>query len=300
MTDFKPLVSIISINYNEKEATLDLLSSIQKLEYKNFEVIIIDNASREDPSADISRLFPEVKIIMSDENLGFAGGNNLGIKEAKGEYLFFVNNDAVLSSDCISPLLETFQKHKDAGAVSPKFHYYNQPNIIEYAGYSSINSITGRNSTIGANEIDHGQYDQEGVTNYTHGGGMMVPKNIIELVGPMPEDYFLYYEEFDWCEKMKSAGYQIYYQPKALVRHKVSVSVGKNSTVKTYYLNRNRIYFMKRNKSTLSYITFMIFLILFTIPKNIIQFLVKNEKENLSAFRQAILWNFGVKSIPKL
>ena len=296
----RPLVSIISINYNEKEATMDLLSSIRELNYEPVEVIIIDNASRIDPTEDITTNFPEVKLIKSDENLGFAGGNNLGIEQAKGEYLLFVNNDAVLSPDAIEPLLKTFEEFPDAGAVSPKFHYYNQPNIIEYAGYSPISSITGRNITIGANEEDNGQYNQEGVTHYTHGGGMMVPKKVVDEVGVMPEEYFLYYEEFDWCERMKDAGYKIYYQPKALVRHKVSVSVGKNSTVKTYYLNRNRIYFMRRNKSMASYLIFMVFLLLFTIPKNTLLLTFKREWKNLSAFWKAVLWNFGLKSSPKL
>ena len=127
---------------------------------------------------------------------------------------------------------------------------------------------------------------------------MMVPMEVIKEVGVMPEEYFLYYEEFDWCEKMKRSGYKIYYQPKSLVRHKVSVSVGKNSKIKTYYLTRNRIYFMRKNKNSVSYITFLFFLFFFTIPKNVILFILKNEKENLSAFWKAITWNFGFKKVP--
>lgn len=295
----EPLVSIISINYNSTEQTKDLLQSLRKVNYRPLEIICVDNGS---PNRDIEEIvddFPEVRFIMNPENLGFAGGNNLAIKEARGEYLFFVNNDAELTPDCIPPLIDTFRRHPDAGAISPKFHYHNQPGVIEYAGYSPISALTGRNETIGANEQDTGQYDRLSTTHYTHGGGMMVPKKIVDEVGPMPEDYFLYYEEFDWCEKIKKAGYKIYYQPQALVKHKVSASIGQNSTLKTYYMTRNRILFMRRNKTRLSYSVFLAFLVCFTVPKNVLKFIIKGERQHLSVFWKAITWNFGVKKIPQ-
>lgn len=295
----EPLISVISINYNSAPQTKELLDSLRKVKHKNLEVIIIDNASANREIEKLVGEYPEVNFIMSPVNTGFAGGNNLAIKEAKGEYLFFVNNDAELTSDCIAPLLATFDKHPDAGAISPKFHYFSQPGIIEYAGYSPISPFTGRNTTIGANEKDQGQYDQLTTTNYTHGGAMIVPKRVIDDVGPMPEEYFLYYEEFDWCEKMKRAGYKIYYQPQALVKHKVSASIGQDSTLKTYYLTRNRILFMRKNKNRLSYFTFLTFLFCFTVPKNVLAFTVKRQYKHLSAFWKGVTWNFGFKKVPQ-
>ena len=295
----EPLVSIISINYNSAEQTRELLESLKNVNYDNLEIIIVDNASANREIEQLVKDYPQVKFIMSPENLGFAGGNNLAIEEARGEYLFFVNNDAELTPDCIPPLLQTFKDCPDAGAISPKFHYHSKPGIIEYAGYSAISPFTGRNTTIGANERDQGQYDELSMTNYTHGGGMMVPKYVVDKVGPMPEDYFLYYEEFDWCEMMKRAGYKIYYQPKALVRHKVSASIGQDSTLKTYYLTRNRILFMRRNKNILSYFTFLTFLFCFTVPKNVLLFTIKRKYHHLSVFLKAVTWNFGFKKIPQ-
>ncbi|UII30980.1 glycosyltransferase family 2 protein [Fulvivirga ulvae] len=295
----EPLVSIVSINYNSTVQTKELLESLRKVDYKNLEIIIVDNGSANRDIETIVDEFPEANFIMNPDNLGFAGGNNVAIKEARGEYVFFVNNDAELTPDCIQPLLETFRQFNDAGAVSPKFHYFSKPGVIEYAGYSPISAITGRNDTIGANEKDQGQYDQVSVTHYTHGGGMMVPKKVIDEVGPMPEEYFLYYEEFDWCEMMKKAGYKIYYQPKALVCHKVSASIGQDSTLKTYYLTRNRILFMRRNKNSISYAIFLTFLMFFTIPKNVLSFISKGKYQHLSVFWKAITWNFGVKKVPQ-
>lgn len=295
----EPLVSIISINYNSAPQTKELLDSLKNVNYKNLEVLIVDNASANREIEELIPAYPEVKFIMSDQNYGFAGGNNLAIGKAKGDYLFFVNNDAELTPDCIPPLLHTFRKYPDAGAVSPKFHYHSKPGIIEYAGYSAISPFTGRNTTIGANETDNGQYDEVSTTNYTHGGGMMVPKEVVDKVGMMPEDYFLYYEEFDWCERMKRAGYRIYYQPLALVRHKVSASIGQDSTLKTYYLTRNRILFMRRNKNALSYMTFLTFLFCFTVPKNVLLFTVRKQYKHLSAFWKGVTWNFGFKKVPQ-
>lgn len=286
-----PLVSIVTINYNTCDVTCELLASIGKNSYPNMEVIVVDNASTEDPTAALLATYPAVKVIRSATNKGFAGGNNLGIVAATGDYIFLVNNDTEFTDGLIEGLLEVFNAHPDAGMVSPKFHYFFHKGIIEYAGYQSVDVFTGRNSMIGCKEPDQGQYDQLSATNYAHGGGMMTKAAVLKEVGLMPEVYFLYYEEFDWCEQFKRKGYKIYYQYKSLIYHKESMSTGKNSPLKTYYLTRNRILFMRRNVALPNRIIFLLYLALFTIPKNTLQFLLKREREHLSAFWKGIMWN---------
>ncbi|SHN44358.1 glycosyltransferase family 2 protein [Chitinophaga sp. CF418] len=286
-----PLVSIVTINYNTSSVTCELLVSISRNSYRNVEVIVVDNASVEDPTAALLAAYPAVKVIRSATNKGFAGGNNLGIREATGDYIFLVNNDTEFTDGLIEGLLEVFYAHPDAGMVSPKFHYFFHKGIIEYAGYQSVDVFTGRNSMIGCKEPDQGQYDQISATNYAHGGGMMTKASVLKEVGLMPEVYFLYYEEFDWCEQFKRKGYKIYYQYKSLIYHKESMSTGKNSPLKTYYLTRNRILFMRRNVALPNRIIFLLYLTLFTIPKNTLQFLLNKEKEHLRAFWKGIMWN---------
>ncbi|MCF6407547.1 glycosyltransferase family 2 protein [Chitinophaga filiformis] len=286
-----PLVSIVTVNYNTSSVTCELLASISKNSYRNVEVIVVDNASVEDPTAALLAAYPAVKVIRSATNRGFAGGNNLGIREATGEYVFLVNNDTEFTDGLIEGLLEVFHAHPDAGMVSPKFHYFFDKGIIEYAGYQSVDVFTGRNSMIGCKEPDQGQYDQISATNYAHGGGMMTKTSMLQEVGLMPEVYFLYYEEFDWCEQFKRKGYKIYYQYKSLIYHKESMTTGKNSPLKTYYLTRNRILFMRRNVALPNRIIFLLYLTLFTIPKNTLQFLLNKEKEHLRAFWKGIMWN---------
>jgi len=300
MENRKPLISIITINYNNAEITADFLESVSCLEYDNIEVIVVDNASKENPTEKLITVYPQVKIILSKKNLGFAGGNNLGIKEAKGDYLFFVNNDTVLTKDIFKGLLEIFEKYPDAGVVSPKFHYYDSPGTIEFAGYNKVNNFTARNSMVGCKMQDNGQFDEIKATNYAHGGGMMVPRKVVDEVGLMPELYFLYYEEFDWCEQIKRKGYKVYYQYKSLIYHKESMSVGKKSTLKTFYLNRNRILFMRRNVKGLPFLGFIFYYTFFTIPKNTFTYLYNREPEHLKAFWKGYLWNLSNYNIKKL
>ena len=135
-------------------------------------------------------------MIVSKNNLGFAGGNNLGINQAKGKYLFFVNNDTIFTNGLIENLLKRFASPK-VGAVGPKIHYFDHPGTIQFAGFTPVNPITGRNQTIGENEMDRGQYDRAKVVPYIHGAAMMLSREVIDQIGGMPEDYFLYYEELD-------------------------------------------------------------------------------------------------------
>ncbi|WP_422858843.1 glycosyltransferase family 2 protein [Flagellimonas sp. S174] len=292
----EPLVSIITINYNESDVTLDLLESARNLTYPNYEIIVVDNASPNDNPDIIKEKYPEIRLIKSPENLGFAGGNNLGVKEAKGEYLLFINNDTIVPPDFIQPLVETLQSDEKIGMVSPKIKFHWDPTLIQYAGYTPMNKWTIRNNSIGYHQKDNGDFDEPKETQSIHGAAMMVPKKVVDEVGMMTEIYFLYYEEHDWAEMVKRAGYKIYYQPKTHILHKESVSTGKFSPLKTYYISRNRILFARRNFKPLSLGVSLLFQCLVSIPKNTLQFLIKREFAHLNAFWRAITWNLRNKA----
>ncbi|HEY8389174.1 MAG TPA: glycosyltransferase family 2 protein [Parasegetibacter sp.] len=291
-----PLISVVTLTWNTTEVTCDFLKSLNEHgTYPNMEVIVVDNGSKEDPTPVFKSIYPDVKVILNGKNLGFTGGNNVGIKAATGDYLFIVNNDTEFTPGLLEGLLEVFEKYPDAGIVSPKFHYFFHKGTIEYAGYNTVNIFTGRNGMVGCQEQDNGQYDELKVTNYAHGGGMMVPRKIIEEVGGLPEEFFIYYEEFDWCEQIKRKGYKVYYQPKSLIYHKESMTTGKASPFKTFYHTRNRILFMRRNVSFPNFFIFLAYFTVFTIPKNTLSFLVKGNKQHLRSFWKGILWHFNKK-----
>jgi len=295
-----PLVSIITVNYNSTEVTAELLRSIKKVNYPSLEVIVVDNASREDPTQRLREVDPDVKVMVSATNRGFSGGNNLGMRAAGGAYFFLVNNDTEFTPGLIEGLLDVFRQHEDAGMACPKFHFYYHPAIIEYAGYNRLNVLKGSCTMIGNKEKDEGQYDVERSTPFAHGGAMMVPAKVVQEVGEMPECYFLYYEELDWSEQIRRKGYSIYYQPRALIYHKESVSVGKKSLVKTFYHTRNRILFMRRNVGPAALAVFTLYFMFFSIPKNSVQFLARGEGKHFKAFWRGIFWNLAHYRIKNL
>jgi GT2 family glycosyltransferase len=285
-----PLVTIVTINYNQVEVTCALLESLRKLTYPAVEVIVVDNHSKEDPTPVIGKRYPEVTLIVSGENLGFAGGNNLGIQASNGKYLLFLNNDTEVDSGFLEPLVQFFETNPQAGAASSKLVYYNSGETIQYAGSTRINPFTGRSKRIGFLEKDHGQFSTK-ETELAHGAAMIVPRNVIDKVGMMPEFFFLYYEEVDWCESIKKAGYKIYIIPESKVYHKESMSIGKGSTLKTYYMTRNRLLFMRRNTAGFTKMAGILFFLLFSVPKNVLMFVAKNEMQHAKAFLKGLLWN---------
>ncbi len=289
-----PLISVIAINYNTPAVTCDFLRSIREQNtYSSTEVILVDNGSVVDASALFHEAYPGLHYIPTGKNLGFSGGNNVGMRAAKGDYFFLVNNDTEFTPGLLEGLLEVFRQYPDAGMASPKFHYFFEKGTIEYAGYHAVNMFTGRNGMIGIREKDMGQYDTLQVTHYAHGGGMMVPRRVIEEVGMLYEPFFLYYEELDWSEQVKKKGYKIYYQPASLIYHKESMSTGKASPLKIFYLTRNRILFMRRNAPLPVFLVFVTYFLFFTVPKNTLMYLIRGQKEFLRVFYKGILWHFN-------
>jgi len=252
-------LSIITINYNGLKDTCELIDTLP-LEDKSIEVIVVDNASTQDEATVIEQRYPQVKVVRSKENLGFAGGNNLGIKAAQGKFLFFLNNDTVLkpqTSD-LRPLITCLESSSIIGMVCPKIKFSWGSQLIQFAGYTPLSPITMRNKAIGCGETDQGQYDTAHFTPYAHGAAMMVKKEVIEKAGLMPECYFLYYEELDWSMMIRRSGYKIWYEPACTVFHKESQATGQNSPLRTYYITRNRLLFTQRNQQGMAkYISYL-------------------------------------------
>lgn len=266
-------LSIITINYNGLKDTCELLESLP-LDDESIEVIVVDNASKKDEALDIEQRYPQVKVIRSQKNFGFAGGNNIGIKAARGKYLFFINNDTILkqpTSD-IQYLINRLESSPKVGMVCPKIRFAWGENPIQFAGYTPLSRITLRNKTIGCGEPDQGQYDVAHTTPYAHGAAMIVKREVIEKVGMMPECYFLYYEELDWSMMFRREGYDIWYEPAFTIYHKESQSTGQSSPLKAYYMTRNRLLFAKRNVCFPQKILTSLYLIGIVALKDIIKY----------------------------
>lgn len=288
----EPLISIIALNWNQLEVTCQFLESTRLFTYKNYEILIIDNGSKEDPTAYINaQQYPNTRVLRSEVNLGFTGGNNWGMREAKGEYYFIVNNDTEVTDNLLEALLEPFFMDEKIGVSGPKIRYFEPRDMLQYVGFGPINPYTGRTFAVGYQESDHGQYDVGSYTHGAHGGAMMVKKEVVDKVGMFPEKFFIYYEEWDWCLRILRAGYKIYYTPKGLIYHKESVTMGKESAIKAYYHTRNRIMLMRRNVDMMHFIVFLLFFCFLTAPKFIFNYIRKGQWQHLKSFFKAIGWN---------
>jgi len=287
------LLSVITVNYQQATHTVDFLRSVARhAGEENMEVIVVDNGATDDNCDYFRKVFPSIVYIHSKENLGFAGGNNLGIQHAKGDYLLFLNNDTEITKGFVQALREELDRNPAIGLLSPLILYDEERQKIQYAGYTPMNYFTGRNQGIGSMEDDRGQYDHVTTeTGYCHGAAMICRRKDLERVGLMPEHFFLYYEELDWCEMFKRAGLKIGFTGKAKIYHKESMSVGKESPIKTYFMVRNRWLFIRRNAKPLQTCIFSCYYLIVAIPVLIVKYLLKGKLKLVSAALRGVWWN---------
>ncbi|RNL52571.1 glycosyltransferase family 2 protein [Pedobacter jejuensis] len=286
-------VSIITVNFNQHQVNLDFLNSLKQNPSKHdLEVVFVDNGSREEFEQEYKLIYPELIYVRSNHNLGFAGGNNLGIEKATGDYLLLLNNDTEITSSTIDVLVNEMESNAQIGLISPLILYYDEPDTIQYAGFTEMNYLTCRNSGIGSMQQNKGQFDNDSrITGYCHGAAMMCRRTDLDHVGLMADEFFLYYEELDWCERFKKAGLQIWFTGKTKIYHKESMSVGKESAIKTYFMTRNRMLFIKKNTSIINTILFSLYYIFIACSKQIITYLLKNRLDLVKWTFKGVSWN---------
>jgi len=287
-----PLVSIVTGTYNQPEVTLAFLDSIKKITYPSYELIVYDNASEIKKPDILKEKHPDIIFIQNKKNLGYAGACNVAIKAAKGKYLLLINNDTEVEPGFLEPLVAKLEQDPSLGVIGPKIRYFYYPDIIQNAGYTMIHPITIRNKGIGFGEKDLGQYNEDRYTEYVFGAAMLMPMDVIHKVGLMAEVFFLYYEEMDWMERIKRAGYKLAYVHNSLVFHKDSITTGSMSPYKTYFVNRNRIIFLRRNVHGLKFLMALLYQFLIAVPKNMLVYLFKGQFKHFVAYKNAIGWHF--------
>lgn len=278
MNKLTELVSVVVVTRNRRIELTRCLQSLQKSTYKRLEIIVVDNKSVTPVSSWVKKIFPHYKIIRSETNLGAAGGRNLGIKFTSGNFLLFMDDDAKADTKMIEQLLAVLKQSRKIGIVQPKIYNIEEKNTLQGIG-CNINSFTGRISSLGIREIDHGQYDNTREIP-TVGCIWMVRKEIISEVGNYDEDYFIPYEDLDFSFRVRYKGYKIYFVSKAKAWHSGVKStfmskgldyIGIRDTDRAYRIAKNKIIFMKKHASFLKFTLFLlIFLPIYTIIHSII------------------------------
>jgi GT2 family glycosyltransferase len=292
-----PLISIITVNYNQTGVTRDLLRSLRGITYPSVEIIVIDNGSADNSILSLKDEFPEINLVQTHKNLGFAGGNNVGLKAAKGKYFLLVNNDVEVTPGFLEPLVNTLLENTDAGLASPKIVYFGRNELIQYAGATKISPFTGRGKKLGHLQTDQGQFNMVTSTELGHGACLLISHKVTEAIGLLPEEYFLYYEEHDFTEQAKAKGFKVYYVGTSKVYHKESVSIGRNNPSKTFYQTRNRILYIKRNSSFFTMAVSLLFFFLIAVPKQTVTYVIQKDHSGLKAYLRGILSHLNLSRI---
>ena len=292
----QPLVSVITVNYNQSEVTCEFLNSLQRITYENVEVFVVDNDSQSDNPDIIKERYPYIKLLKTDSNLGFAGGNNVALPHCKGKYILFLNNDTEVEPGFLEPMVDLLESDPKIGMVNPRVQYYYLPGIIQHGGYTPFNFITIRNFGIGYGKKDLGQFSNVSESGSIFGAAILFPLKVIKEVGMMADIFFLYYEEHDWAAHIKRAGYSTYYQGKSLVYHKESVSTGNDSPFKIYYLTRGRILFARRNTFGIRKIFALIYIYVLSTPRITLGYAMILRFDLVWAFWKAVWWNLTHRS----
>jgi len=257
-------VFIIIINFNGWPDTKECLESLSRVEYDNFEVVLIDNASKDDYGLRTTDYGLKIHEIRNKENLGFAGANNQGIKLAlanNANYVLLLNNDTMVEPDFLSKLVEEAEDDESTGIVGPLICFYDDHNKIWSAG-GKISNHSTKGELIAYQEIDEGEYQAPEQVDYISGTCLLIKSEVIKKIGLISEDYFLYYEDTDWCLRAEKAGWRSLLVPAAKIYHKVSKSAGESSYPYIYYHSRNGLMFGERfgNKFMVYFLSVWIFL----------------------------------------
>lgn len=274
----KPKVSIIVLNWNGKEDTIECIDSLVQITYPNYEIILVDNASTDGSAQYFRDHYEEIKIIENRENLGFAEGNNVGIREAlkqKANYILLLNNDTIVDPSFLEDLIEVGESDDSIGILSPIIYYYDDRNKIQYCG-EKVNWYKGKLTKI--NLASKGVIQSEIIC----GASMLIKKETIEKIGLLPTEYFMLWEDIDYSIKALKNNIKNVYVTTSKIWHKGSVSIGGiSSPFRMRYTIRNRIILWKKYSSKLQFCSFLINLVFLKIPMIFTIGLVKtNQKKS--------------------
>ena len=277
-----------------------LTSLYKNAGYDNFEVIVIENNST-DPATfayyeTLPSRFADCRVVYYKGAFNFSAINNFGRKAAQGEYLLLLNNDTEVEDDTLHYLCETLAGNPAIGAVCPKIRFFAPPRHIQFAGYTPLTHVTLRNALIGFGMPDDGSFDTPRDTPYAHGAAMMVRREVPRKAGPMPDIYFLYYEELDWSVRIREQGWKIAYDPRCTVFHKESATSGQQSPLRSYYLTRNRLLFAWRNLHGTARMLSVAYQLCIAVPKSIAAALAHGRRDLAKAIRHGAGGFFTLKN----
>ena len=261
-----PKLSIVILNWNGLKDTLQVLKDLSKVKTVGFkgEVVVVDNGSTDGSQDKLPKYkLPNMscRFIETGANLGFAGGNNVGMKDAArrgADYVLLLNNDVILPKDIFTKLIKVAEGDRRIGLLSPKMYFAkgyefhkgrykkSEPGKVFWYAGGTIDRDNIYTSHRGVDEVDRGQYDKQEETDVANGACVLIRKKVVKDIGYLREKYFMYWEDADFSERAKRAGWKVVYTPATHLWHKVAQSSGIGSNLNDYFLTRNRLDFGMR------------------------------------------------------
>lgn len=245
----RPLTYIIILNWNGWKDTVECVESCRQLSYQHFRILLVDNGSTDGSEGILRKRFPDIEFIQTGDNLGFAGGNNVGIRyalENHADFVWLLNNDTLVQPAALSALIETAELDSRAGIIGSKILIDSRPQYIWFAGgfWSFSKSLL---TIRGENEKDSGQYERRAEVDFITGCSLLIRAFTIRDIGLLDERYFLYWEDTDWNAKARERGWKIFYSPQSVIQHKVSSSFDIKTDQQAYYYLRNKLLFYEQH-----------------------------------------------------
>jgi GT2 family glycosyltransferase len=259
-SDVWPTVYFSILNWNQKDLTCECLDSLAQLDYPNYEIVVVDNGSRDDEAAVIRSRFPSAIVLKNERNVGFAEGNNVAIRyalEQGADYVLLLNNDTALDPQMLKKLIEVSESDDQIAIVGPKIPYFDEPQTIWSAG-----GILGPREgpiMLGLDETDEGQHDTLTEVDWVTGCALLIKSSVVRQIGLIDARFFIYFEENDWCSRAKKAGFKIFCVPEARMWHKIQPRHQALSPRHVYLMTRNRLLFLRNSGARLPLILFVIF-----------------------------------------
>ena len=267
-----PKVSIIILNWNGLEDTIECLESLKKITYPNYEIIVVDNGSKGNDAGVLEEKFGDyIHLIRNDKNYGYTGGNNIAIRyvlnNSSPDYLLILNNDTVVAPDFLTEMVRVAERDRSIGIIGPKIYYYGSPELIQSVGVM-ISMWTGQAFHAGNRSKDVGQYDIQRDVDYVSGCCLLAKREVFENVGLFDESYFCYCEDTDYCIRAERVGYKTVYLPQAKIWHKKPMrkklwgktrQQGNADELFLYHWARNKFRFMRKHATTRQYRSFLLY-----------------------------------------
>ena len=251
-SNYLPKVFVIILNWNGRDDTLECIASVKKIDYSNFEIVLVDNGSADDSVEAITKQYPDVTLLQTGENLGYAGGNNVGINwalEKDADYILLLNNDTIVATDLLSAFVNAAILLPSGSVLGAKIYFYDKPDTLWFAGGRWRNESNSFEH-IGWGQLDGIEFNHKLEVDYITGCALFADAETFQEIGLLDDAFFLTYEETDWCYRARAKGYKCIVIPEAKLWHKISSSFGgADSPLVNYFMTRNKLLWAKKHLS---------------------------------------------------